>query len=148
MILLEARSLAPAANTIRRGTIRCLCGVSVAGEPHRYKTVVKKAHCDVYGHVNNASYLTLFEEARWDLITANGYGIDKIQSTNLGPVVLEAHVKWLKELREGQEIEIETELLEYPSKVGTLKQSMTAVDGDSAASTASFVFGLFDLERR
>jgi len=31
--------------------------------------------------MNNATYLTLFEEARLDLITKNGYGMDKIAAT-------------------------------------------------------------------
>jgi acyl-CoA thioester hydrolase len=105
----------------------------------------------VYGHVNNASYLTLFEEARWDLITANGYGLDTIKETGLGPVVLEANVKYLRELRDGEEIEISTALEQYEGKVGTLIQEMHKIDEQTPtmkASSASFVFGLFDLQAR
>jgi acyl-CoA thioester hydrolase len=111
---------------------------------------VKPEHCDVYGHVNNASYLTLFEEARWNLITANGYGLDTIKQTGLGPVILEAHVKYLKELGDGTPLEISTTLEHYEGKTGTLLQEMHRIDGEQPikASSASFVFGLFDLESR
>jgi acyl-CoA thioester hydrolase len=119
---------------------------------HSYETVAKSTHCDSYGHVNNAHYLTLFEEARWDLITTRGYGIDTIESSGLGPVILEANVKYLREVREGQQLRICTELDHYDGKVGQLSQTMTALDEAKkelgTASSATFLFGLFDLKKR
>ena len=43
-----------------------------------YPLIIKEMDLDTFGHVNNARYLTLFEDARWDLITKNGYGLKKI----------------------------------------------------------------------
>ena len=34
-----------------------------------YHTQIKEKDLDTLGHVNNAKYLELFEEARWDFIT-------------------------------------------------------------------------------
>ena len=31
-----------------------------------YPLLIKETYLDTFGHVNNATYLTLFEEARWD----------------------------------------------------------------------------------
>ena len=39
-------------------------------------------------NVNNAVYLQLFEEARWDFMDKNGYGLADIQANKKGPVVL------------------------------------------------------------
>ena len=40
------------------------------GSVHEYALVIREQHLDTFGHVNNAKYLEILEEARWDLITA------------------------------------------------------------------------------
>lgn len=112
-----------------------------------YKLLIRESHLDSYGHVNNATYLTLFEEARWEVITQNGYGFSEVHRTGQGPVILEVNLKFMKELRLREEITITTELVEYVGKIGRLKQQMIKPDG-SVASEAVFVFGLFDLKAR
>ena len=112
-----------------------------------YKVLIRESHLDTFGHVNNATYLDLYEEARWDLITGNGYGLKEVQQLNQGPVILEANVKFLKELKLREEITITTELVFYKGKVGQLKQLMIRPNGD-VASEALFTFGLFDLVQR
>lgn len=112
-----------------------------------YKVLVQETMLDFMGHMNNATYLTLFEEARWDSVTRNGYGYDKIQETKKGPVILEVQLKYLKELRLREEIIITTELLEYPGRVGKLRQRMLKSNGE-IASEAIFAFGLFDMQLR
>ena len=57
------------------------------GKKHIYEFLVKEQHLDSFGHVNNAVYLTLFEEARWDLVTQNGYGLEETAKRKLGPVI-------------------------------------------------------------
>ena len=80
----------------------------------KYSTKPKPEHCDLYGHVNNASYLTLFEDARWAWLTANGYGFDTVKETGQGPVLLEANIKYLKEVNFNQIREKETQVLQRP----------------------------------
>lgn len=112
-----------------------------------YKLLIRETHLDSYGHVNNATYLAMYEEARWELVTSRGYGYQKVHQSAQGPVILEVNLKFQKELRLREEITITTELLEYPGKVGRLKQQMVKADG-TVASEAVFVFGLFDLKAR
>ena len=38
-------------------------------EVFEYELVIKECHLDSFGHVNNAIYVQLYEEARWDFIT-------------------------------------------------------------------------------
>lgn len=111
-----------------------------------YPVVIKETYLDTFGHMNNAMYLTLFEEARWDLITGNGYGLEKIIATGLGPTVLEIKLNYLKEIRLREEIIIETQLLSYEEKIGKLMQKM--IKSGTICCTAELVFGLFSLKER
>lgn len=112
-----------------------------------YKLLIREFHLDTYGHVNNATYLTMYEEARWEVVTSRGYGFEKVHQSGQGPVILEVNLKFMKELRLREEITITTELVDYPGKIGRLKQQMIKADG-TVASEAVFVFGLFDLKAR
>ena len=55
---------------------------------HKTKIELRFADIDAFGHVNNAVYLTLFEEARWEFVTNRGYGLKQIQEKQQGPVIL------------------------------------------------------------
>lgn len=111
-----------------------------------YSLIIKETYLDTFGHVNNAAYLTLFEEARWDLITKNGYGLKKIQETGIGPTILEIKLSFLKEIRLRETITIETQMLSYEKKIGVLSQKMIR-DGEICCN-AEFYIGLFDLAQR
>ncbi len=63
-----------------------------------YPLTILETHLDVYGHVNNATYLALYEQARWEFITQNGYGLQRIKELGFGPIVLDAFVTYKKEL--------------------------------------------------
>lgn len=112
----------------------------------KYPLIIKETHLDTFGHVNNAAYLTLFEDARWELITQNGYGLAKVKETGLGPTILSVKMDYLKELRLRDEIIIETSMISYEKKIGKLMQKM--VRGGDICCTAEFVFGLFSVKER
>lgn len=114
---------------------------------HTYPILIRESHLDTFGHVNNAVYLSLFEEARWDLITSNGFGMKEIHQAKQGPVILEVNLKFIKELKLRDQISITTELVHYKSKIGQLLQKMIKSDG-SVASEALFTFALFDTSTR
>ncbi|MBC7450274.1 MAG: acyl-CoA thioesterase [Cytophagales bacterium] len=111
-----------------------------------YPLIIKEIHLDTFGHVNNATYLTLLEEARWELITQNGYGIKVIRATGLGPTILEINIKFLKELRVREEIVIESYMLSYEGKIGTLVQKM--IRKGEVCCEATFTVGLFSVTER
>lgn len=111
-----------------------------------YPVVIKEEHLDTFFHVNNAAYFKLFEEARWDLMTNNGYGLNKIQQTGLGPTILKIQLSFLKELRLREAITIQTQMISYEKKIGQLSQKM--LRGQEICCEALFVIGLFDLSKR
>lgn len=115
--------------------------------PHEKTFVISEAHLDSFGHLNNARYLELFEQARWDLITERGFGIEEIKRTRTGPTILEITLRFMRELAPRDAIVIRTEMLSYERKIGKLRQQMVKADG-SVACEAVFTIGLFDVERR
>lgn len=109
--------------------------------------LIREHHLDTLGHVNNATYLELFEEARWDFLNENGFGLDLIHKLNLGPIVLEFNIKFLKELRLRELIVIESQMISYEKKIGVMRQTIFNHQGDISCQ-AQMTFGFFDLIAR
>lgn len=112
-----------------------------------YKLTVLEFRLDTFGHVNNAAYLQIFEEARWDFISRNGFDLNTVKKTKTGPVILEINLKFLKELRLREEVVIRSEMLDYNGKIARLKQIILNHKNEIACE-AIMVFALFDLEKR
>ncbi|MDP2204802.1 MAG: acyl-CoA thioesterase [Alphaproteobacteria bacterium] len=118
---------------------------------HLYPVTIRETHIDSLGHVNNAVYLTLFEEARWEWITAGGYGLAEIKQYRQSPVILDVTAKFLREVHLREAVEIESRLLSYEGKIAKLQQDLvrTAADGSKTVCCAAvFTMGFFDLESR
>ena len=62
---------------------------------------------DSYGHVNNAVFFNYFEQARWELFMAKGL-LEQITGEGLFLVVVEVNLRYQREVRLGDEIEIVT----------------------------------------
>src|SRR5579871_796983 len=117
------------------------------GAVHEYPFLIREQHLDTFGHVNNARYLEILEEARWDLITRNGYGLDEVMRRRIGPTILEINMKFQRELRNRQRITIRSWTESYAGKVGTFVQQILDADGNLCCETL-FTIGLFDLTAR
>lgn len=112
-----------------------------------YPLKIRERHLDTFGHVNNATYLEIFEEARWEIINAKGYDIKKIKQTGLGPVILEVQLRFLKELKLHEAVVIKSSSKDYRGKIGTLRQWIENERGENCCE-AEFKIGLFDLGSR
>lgn len=112
-----------------------------------YRVQVKEFHLDTFGHVNNAMYLVLYEEARWDFITNNGFGLDRIKADKMGPVIIEAQVKFKRELVNREWINIQSRPGEVNGKLMEINQQIVRPDG-KIASEAKFLVGFMDLKER
>lgn len=62
---------------------------------------------DSYGHVNNAVYLNYNEQARWDLFEKLGI-LDELISGGKKIVIVENRIKYIRQVKLFDEIEIET----------------------------------------
>jgi acyl-CoA thioester hydrolase len=120
---------------------------AMIGAAHDYELLIREQHLDTFGHVNNAKYLEIFEEARWDLITRNGYGLAEVQRRKIGPTILEIKLRFLRELRNRQRITIRTWVESYAGKVGTLMQQILDEQGNLCCEM-TMIIGLFDVTAR
>jgi len=116
-------------------------------EAPEYEIIIRESHLDTFGHVNNATYLTLFEEARWEIVRGRGFSLDDIKRTGLGPTLLEVNVKWKREIRNRDRIRIRTKVTSATGKVQTLHQEMVNDAGETVCE-ADYVIALFDVKAR
>lgn len=117
------------------------------GPVHDYALVIREQHLDTFGHVNNAKYLEILEEARWDLITRNGYGLEEVLRRRIGPTILEINLKFQRELRNRQPIVVKTWMDSYLGKIGRVRQEIRDPEGNLFCE-ALFTIGLFDVVAR
>lgn len=127
------------------------------GPVHEFPLVIHEGHLDTFGHVNNATYLQLFEQARWDWITRGGYGLSKIRETQQGPIILDCSVQFRREVTNRQAVWIRTWISRLNPKVATVRQDVVLKLGDTNISdpkpsdvfcSASFTMAFFDLAAR
>ena len=112
-----------------------------------YKVQIIEAHLDTFGHVNNAVYMQLYEQARWDFITSNGFGLKEVQSHKKGPVILESNITYRRELKNRETITIKSKTTDLKGKIMKITQSMIKEDG-TIASEAIYTIGFMDLKER
>lgn len=115
--------------------------------PFNYDVLIREFHLDTYGHVNNATYMALFEETRWELVNSYGLGLNKVMETRIGPIVLEARIKFVAEIHLRQKIKIQIFCVKLEDKLAYLEQKMIGEDGTIHAK-AEFKLGLFDMKQR
>jgi thioesterase-3 len=119
----------------------------MANRIFKTKFTVLEIHLDTFGHMNHATYLQIFEQARWDFITEGGFGLDKIIEKQIGPTILELDIKYKRELRLRQTVAIESETIEFHSKIGKVRQRMINEKGEECA-VINLTIGLFDMKAR
>ncbi|MCY4523192.1 MAG: thioesterase family protein [Halobacteriovoraceae bacterium] len=114
----------------------------------KYSVVINARHLDVFGHVNNATYLQFYEDARWELIEKGGFGHERIMREKTGPVILKIELNFKKELLNRDKITIETFCRKVKgSKIMFIKQNMLKEDS-SLASSLDITMGLLDMDKR
>ncbi len=116
-------------------------------QTYSYKTMIREHHLDSFGHVNNATYLQLLEEARWEWISNRGFGLDDIHKLKQGPVILEINIRFKQELQNRKQIRIDSQVQSYQGKICKLQQVIYN-DREQIAAEADLIFGLFDLQTR
>jgi len=104
---------------------------------------IRGYHCDSYGHLNNARYLELFEEARWQMLD-HGNIVKEMSAKNLLFYVVNINVTYRKPVNDGCTIAIFTGVNEIARKTITLRQEIWNQTKDSLLAEAQVKFVLFD----
>ncbi|QIP85922.1 acyl-CoA thioesterase [Streptomyces sp. Tu 2975] len=108
---------------------------------------VRGYELDTQGHLNQAVYLQYAEHARWELLRAAGLPQEKLLASGVGPVALEVTVKFLRELRGGDEVRVTCRFVYREGKTFTVEQQIVKDDGTVAAEISG-VAGMLDLSTR
>lgn len=108
---------------------------------------VRGYELDTQGHLNQAVYLQYAEHARWELLRAAGLSQDKLLADGVGPVALETTVKFRRELRGGDEVEVTCRFEFGEGRTFRLRQEIVKLDGTLAAEVTG-LGGLLDLASR
>ena len=112
-----------------------------------YKMQVLESHLDSFGHVNNAKYLEFYEAARWDFIDRGGYGLKEIQELQQGPVILDVHCRFKREIINREWITITSRSEAWNGKIGKIHQEILK-EGGKVSSEAVFTVGFMDFKQR
>ena len=118
------------------------------GKVFEYSVIVREHNLDTLGHLNNASYLQIFEEARWDFSNKGGFGLDWVLSNKQSPIVLKAEMSFRKEVLNREALLIQSEFVGFKnSLIGSFKQKMIK-SNKKVASILSIDIGFMDLKER
>lgn len=75
-----------------------------------YKRKIFGYECDVYGHLNNANYLHIYEEARADALDKMGFSIEILNEIGLQIYLNKISIDYKKGLPIGEKVIIKTDM--------------------------------------
>lgn len=116
-------------------------------EPFQVRIKVRGYEVDVNGHVNQAVYLQYAEHSRWEALAAAGFAQDKLAAAGIGPVTLETTIRYKRELRAGDEVDVSFAFEWGTGKTFRIRQQFTGPDGTEVAELTG-VGGVLDLTAR
>lgn len=115
---------------------------------HETSLVIRSTQVDIFGHLNNAAYLEVFEWARWEWAAARGMdALQWAEARRLGPVVLHVDLTFQREVRMLEPVVIRTWFEKLERVRGVLGQELYKADGVLGAQMW-LTFAIVDLERR
>ena len=99
--------------------------------------------CDAFGHLNQASFLSLFERARWEML-AQGPGMDVFTRAGAWPAVRKTAVDYHAAAFPGDVLRFTQVLVHHGRTSFTMRQTARRRKDDTLIATAEFVFVCID----
>jgi acyl-CoA thioester hydrolase len=116
-------------------------------EPFRARIAVRGYEIDAQGHLSGVVYLQYGEHARWECLRAAGITQRKLAAAGVGPVQLETTIRFHRELRTGDEVDVSCAFMWGDGKTFRVRQDFRRPAATVVAELAN-VGGLLDLEQR
>jgi thioesterase-3 len=104
---------------------------------------IRTYHTDGFGHVHNARYLELLEEARWQFAEHHGL-VPLLNEENLAFVIMQMNLRFRLPVVEGDTIQVLTSLISLGSAIGEVEQLMLQQGTGKLAVKSMFHFALID----
>jgi YbgC/YbaW family acyl-CoA thioester hydrolase len=99
--------------------------------------------CDAFGHLNEASFLALFERARWDAL-AKGPGMDLFKRNQVWPAVRKATIEYRAGAFPGDVLGVETVLTDRGTTSFTMQHVAKRLSDGALVAEATLVFVCID----
>lgn len=103
--------------------------------------------CDTFGHLNQASFLSLFERARWEML-ARGPGMDVFTRAGTWPAVRKTIVDYHTAAAPGDVLRFQQAFTHHGRTSFTMRQTARRLSDDALIATAEFVFVCINREGR
>ncbi|MEN8243249.1 MAG: thioesterase family protein [Chloroflexota bacterium] len=113
-----------------------------------FKTEILPEYIDIMGHMNVMYYIHIFDKATRSFFSSFGLSEDYVRATNMGSFALEQHIRYLAEVRQGQQITVYTRALGRSSKTIHFIHFMVRDQDDALAATSELVGAHANLDER
>jgi acyl-CoA thioester hydrolase len=116
-------------------------------QPFSVRIAVRSYELDALGHVNQAVYHSYAEHARIEMMRAAGLPVDLMVAEGAVPVLLASQIRYLRELRSGDTVDVSARIHFGTGKTFTIDTLITKLDGTVSAEIGC-TLGLMDLTAR
>ena len=115
---------------------------------HIANQIIKKEWTDYNNHMNMAYYVLVFDQI-WELILEKfKMGEQSAKTTNMSTMVVETHTTYNKEVKEGDEVEINLTFFDHDKKRLNYKMEMIEKSTKKLSATIEFLSLYVDLSKR
>ncbi len=104
-----------------------------------YQGTVYPWNCDHMNHMNVQFYVAKFDQATWNLFSNLGLTSNYLKENNSGMVALEQNIKYLKEVLAGDNLIIESEVIELKEKIIRFRHVMKNLESNIIVSETELV---------
>jgi 3-oxoadipate enol-lactonase len=109
--------------------------------------VVYPDECDAFGHLNQASFLSLFERARWEMLL-RGPGMDVFTRAGAWPALRKTVIDYRAAAFPGDVLRFQQLLTHHGRTSFTMRQTARRVRDETMIASAEFVFVCIDRDGR
>ncbi|SCT52135.1 thioesterase family protein [Staphylococcus caeli] len=109
---------------------------------YKYSTKVKADWVDHNGHMNDAEYNRVFSDATDAWLADLGLDLQTIERLQYTVFTLENHVMYLKEIKEGTNINVTVELFDYDAKRLHVFMTLTDETEEKCATYEVMLMGM------
>jgi thioesterase-3 len=111
---------------------------------HTCTLKVRGYHLDLYGHVNNARYLEILEEARWCMLEEK-YDLIELQQKKVGFAVVNININYRMAAYLSDILEIRTNVARIGGSSATFHQEIIRKNNGDRVADADVTFVTIDL---
>ena len=115
---------------------------------HASRQVILPEWIDYNGHMNVAYYVLVFDRATDDFFDFMGMTAEYRAASNASAFTAEMHVNYIREVKEGDEVYVTTQLLDYDAKRFHYFHRMYHAEEGYLAATSELLCLFVDMSQR